>query len=269
MIPILLLLIQDHEDMKRMAKVQQEIQIINLINGLELTQYQIGFILAKAKEAEQIKEGFYESGDRLSMILNELRENRIEDKVITDGLRKKVYGTENQLYEQRTNMEISLKALAKEIEAILDGHQIYALESYVPCLIPPEGGSRIGQSEKPLGMTNRLARIRQIPDWIYATRKYEIADRAVTKIKEHLPPGTIFNEHIEQQRILVILDEVRDLSDVDFVLREDEYAAKIRGDYFPERIPEDPSLKIERFLLNPLIVPILEQRIVDRSLTSH
>lgn len=269
MMPFLLLLLFSQDNRPHeIAKIQREIQILNLVNGLELSEYQMEFILEKAKEEKKIREDFQEkieeNEEHVLTTFNQLKENRIEDGVIPNSLKKRVHYTSSRLQDEKMEMSESIDAIVQEVENVLEGNQIYALEHYVACLIPPPGKSRIGQSEKLLGLTKQLARIREIPDWIYATKKYEIADKAVEKIKRHLPAGTMFNEYAEQQRILDLFDEIRGISDVDFVLKEEEYVERIKGDYFPEKIPVNLTAKIERFLLNPLIIPILEEKLESR-----
>ncbi|KPJ72784.1 hypothetical protein AMJ52_05170 [candidate division TA06 bacterium DG_78] len=268
MIPFMLLFLYSEADgVREIAQIQQEIRIINLVNGLELSAYQIDFILEKAKEAEEIRKDFLKTIEAnegaMLTTFNELKKNRMKDDVIPQTLQRQVHTTEGRFQDKKTEVSESLEQIAREVEGILEGNQIYALEHYIACLIPPLGESRIGQSEKPLGITKQLNRLREIPDYVYQMKKYEVADRVVEKIKKHLSPGTVFNEYTEKQRILGLLDEVRSLSDVDFVLNEEGYIEKFKGDYFPEKIPVNLSVKIERFLLNPLIIPILEEKLAS------
>jgi uncharacterized protein YciW len=266
MIPCVLLFLYGEVDgVHEIAQIQQEIRIINLVNGLELSPYQMNFILEKAKEAEEIRNDFLaiieDNKEAMFTTFNELKKNRMKEDVVPQTLQMQVYSAEGQFHDKKTEMSESLEQIARDVETILEGNQIYALEHYIACLIPPPGESRIGQSEKPLGFTKQVNRLRQIPDYMYQLKKYEIADKVVEKIKKHLPPGTVFNQYAEKQRILSLLDEVRSLSDVDFVLNEEEYIEKFKGDYFPEKIPVDLSATIERFLLNPLIISILEEKL--------
>jgi hypothetical protein len=264
---VLLFLYSEADGVREIAQIQQEIRIINLVNGLELSPYQMNFILERAKEAEEIRQDFLETieDNEESMLttFNELKKNRMKDDVVSQTLQRQVHTTEGRFQDKKMEVSESLEQIAREVEGILEGNQIYALEHYIACLIPPLGESRIGQSEKPLGFTKQLNRIRKIPDYVYQLKKYEIADKVVEKIKKHFSPGTVFNEDTEKQRILELLDEVRSLPDVDFALNEDAYIEKFKGDYFPETIPVNLSVTIERFLLNPLIIPILEEKLAS------
>lgn len=263
MILLILLLFNQTAIIDNIAKIQREIQILNLINGLELSKSQMDFIIEKAREIEQIKDDFSTkiNNETTLQILDQLRENRIKNQEISDELRKMVHYAEEKMHDYRLSMFESIEKMANEVEHMLDPNQIYQLEHYIPCLIPPPGESNIGQSEKPTGIIQQLKRIREIPDWLYETKKYDIVDKTVEKMKKHLPRGTEFNEYAEQQRILRLFDEIRALSDIDFVLKNEDYAEKLKGKYFINKIPLNLSFKIERFLLDPLIIPILENKI--------
>jgi hypothetical protein len=264
MIILILLLFNQTDIIDNITGMQKEIQILNLINGLELSENQMNFILEKAKKTEKIKDNFYKeiSNEKTThQILNQLKENRMENEEIPNELRKRVHYAEEKMRDYRLIMHESIENLANEVENMLDPNQIYQLEHYIPCLIPPPGEINIGQSEKPSGIIQQLKRIRQIPDWLYETKKYDIVDKTVEKMKKHLPRGTEFNENAERQRILGLFDEIRAISDIDFALKNEEYANELKGKYFIKKIPLNLSLRIERFLLDPLIIPILEEKI--------
>lgn len=264
MILLILLLFNQTDLIDNITRTQREIQILNLINGLELSKNQMDFILEKAQEIEQIKNELSKeiSNDKTTLqILDQLRENRMKNQELPDELRKMVHSAEEKMHDYRLSMFESIEKMANEVEHMFDPNQIYQLEHYIPCLILPPGESNIGQSEKPTGIIQQLKRIREVPDWLYETKKHDIVNKTVEKMKKHLPRSTEFNEYAEQQRILELFDEIRDISDVDFALKNEDYANELKGKYLIKKIPINLSLKIERFLLNPLIIPILENKI--------
>jgi hypothetical protein len=57
------------------------------------------------------------------------------------------------------------------------------------------------------------------------------------------------------------MDDVRAMPDVDFALRKEEIAKNIQTQLLPQRLPVNIGVKIERFLLYPEIIPILEERL--------
>ena len=270
MLPIILLVLLNQDIMaKEIGKVQEEIRILNLVNGLELSKPQMEFIMDRAKQVEKMRDdcrqniGYYEN--TLLWTFNQLKENRINDQMTPDALRDKVYAAEGKIHDYKVTLSESIDKIAQEVENELEGNQTYQLEHYIPCLIPPPGSeSRIGQSDKPVGITQQLEKVREMPDYQYETKKYDIANKVITRIKKHLASGMRFDENAEQKRILDLFEELRNLSGIDFALKQDEYVERLKSNYFVKKIPVDVSAKIREFLLNPLIIPILEEKLENR-----
>ncbi len=100
MILLILLLFNQTDLIDNITRTQREIQILNLINGLELSKSQMDFILEKAQEIEQIKNELSKeiSNDKTTLqILDQLRENRMKDQEIPDELRKMVHYAEEKI----------------------------------------------------------------------------------------------------------------------------------------------------------------------------
>ncbi|HEC77600.1 MAG TPA: hypothetical protein ENI34_00470 [candidate division WOR-3 bacterium] len=262
---ILILLMLFTQTKGEITKIQREIQILNLINGLELSKYQMIFILEKTHEVDQIKAEFYEeiesNAELFLEILKRLKENRMKNKEIPDELRRAVFLAEERMHSLRAEMYKSIDSIINEVIAVLDGNQLYQLEHYVPCLIPPKGETRIGQSENPEGVVLQLTRIHDMPDWLYDLKKEQLVEKTVERLKRHLPRGGEFDEKSEQKRISRLFEEIRGLSDVDFILQKKFYAEELKGKYLSGKTPLNLSFKIEKFLFDPLVSTILEEKI--------
>ena len=251
----------------RLMELHKEIQLLNLINGLELDQAQMEVIIQKAETAKKIREEFstkvkensQESAQAIQ-ILRELRNDLMQDKNISQNLRRRVHEIEAEVHRLREQYDERITKLALEIKGILHEHQLYALEQYVPCLIPPEKGSRAGQAENLEGAERQLMRIRNLPYPVFERRKEGIAQATIDRIKRHLPKGYIMDEDAERERILSIFEEARNLSDVDFALRKTELVQRLKSKYELPKPPIDMSVKIERFLLAPEIIPLLKEK---------
>ncbi len=261
---IIILLCSQTEIPLEIKQLQREIQIINLVNGLELSSHQIACILDMAQETENMRNEFHKEIDKNKKVfievLNQLKENNLANKDISAELGRNVHIIETRAQELRSQYIESLERMSREVEAILDPHQLYQLEHYIPCLITPPGESKIGQSENPAGIIKQLARIRQMPGWLYEARKYDIVEKTVQKIKHHMPKNVEFDAKNEQKRILVLFDELRSVSDIDFALNKENYVERLKGEYLVKEIPLNLSFKIEKFLLDPLVIPILEEK---------
>ena len=104
MILLILLLFNQTDLINNITRTQREIQILNLINGLELSKSQMDFILEKAQEIEQIKNELSKeiSNDKTTLqILDQLRENRMKNQELPDELTKMVHYAEEKNKEHK------------------------------------------------------------------------------------------------------------------------------------------------------------------------
>lgn len=100
MILLILLLFNQTDLIDNITRTQREIQILNLINGLELSKSQMDFILEKAQEIEQIKNELSKeiSNDKTTLqILDQLRENRMKNQELPDELTEMVHYAEEKI----------------------------------------------------------------------------------------------------------------------------------------------------------------------------
>jgi hypothetical protein len=255
------------DELTDVGELQREVQLLNLLNGLELSTDQMRFLLEKAQEAQKIREEFTGKADgnvaETTEVLSELRTILMKGENIPDSLRERWYSIHSKNLELRGEYEKEMTRIAQEVQSILESHQIYALEHFVPCVIPPKGEARIGQAEDTTAGEEILARIRAIPAARFERNKGEIARRIMERLKSRLPRGfaPVINEEEEIARILSILEEARGLSDVEFELQKADLVQQVKSAYELPEAPVDVCLKIERHLLDPRIIPLLEEKL--------
>jgi outer membrane murein-binding lipoprotein Lpp len=255
------------DELTDVGNLRREVQLLNLLNGLELSADQMRFVLEKAQEAQEVREEFKDKADgnieETTEVLSELRDILMRGENILDSSRERWYSTHSKNLELRSEYEEEMTRIAREVQGILEGHQIYALEYFVPCVIPPQGGARIGQAEDTTAAEGVLARIRAIPTARFERNKEEIARRIMEWLKSHLPRGfaLAINEEEETARILAILEEVKGLSDVEFELQKTDLVQQVKSAYKFLQAPVDICLRIERHLLDPKIIPLLEEKL--------
>lgn len=247
------------------TEVRRDIQLLNLINGLELNKRQMELIVQKAEEAEKIREEFNsrvirENEAGFIQVLKNLRESLAQGKEASPALKRQVHEKNRIVKELKKNYEERMTEFAVDVQKGLYEHQLYILDQYVPCLILPEGSSA-GQVENLKGAERKLTRIRNMPDTIFERRKEKLAQRTLEALRRRLPRGFIIEEEEEKKRILSILDEARNLADVDFALKKTELAQKLKSKYALPKPPLDISVKIERLLLASRIIPLLKNRL--------
>ena len=243
--------------------LRREIQIINLVNGLELSPAQRQLILNKALQSQQWREeaqSFYLSKQaELTLILETIKNLRLENKAVPPELAQQFHQLEEQLKKHKVALQGKINSLAQEIEKALEPHQLYALQNYVPCVIPPRGESRIGQLVDVQGIGQRLARLRSMPDRLYERRKNDLINQTIEGMKIRtgfIPDGETTSELTA--KLADFYDRLRRLSEVDFEIKKEALVKEFMELTKPKLRPMDLRKKIEIFLLAPEIVPILE-----------
>ena len=248
-------------------KVSQDIRLLNLINGLELDKAQMEFIIAKAEEATAVQtelvsgvnNGNPEFVQALTN-LHELRTTLINGENIPQDLKKNAHHA-SQLTKAVTLEYRNRKSqLAVEIKGILEPHQLYCLENYKPCLIPPKEGAA-GQENRLAAEQRQLTRIRQLPAPAFEKNRDRVVEAVFSYMKMRLPHGYIMDEEAEKEWLMSLFVEARSMSDVDFSLAKAELAEQLKSRHTLSKPPIDITVKIERFLLDPNIIPLLKSKL--------
>lgn len=258
------------EDLSEVANLRRDIQLLNLINGLDLSAEQMQFILDRAREAEAIREEIKSRAQgnaaETSQVLSQLRETLMRGEVISSELRDEFFSVEKENHAFKEEWEQEMTRLALEVEETLEGHQLYALEHYVPCIIPPEGEARIGQAEDTHAGEGLLQRVRDIPDDQFEARKAKIAQKVLERVLDRLPKGQALalNQEEETEWILCFLEKVRGLDEMTFAVEKEKLVEEVKSRYALPEVPVDISVKIERHLLDPRIIPLLEEKLAMR-----
>lgn len=259
------------EGLGEVANLRRDVQLLNLINGLDLSAEQMQFILDRAREAEavraEIKSRAQGNAVATSQVLSELRETLMRGEVISSELRDEFFSVERENHALKEEWEQEMTRLVLEVEGNLEGHQIYALEHYVPCVIPPEGETRIGQAEDTHAGQALLQRIRDIPADQFEARKQKIAQRVLERVLARLPKSQALalDQEEETEWILCFLEKVRGLEEMTFAAEKAELIEEVKSRYASPGVPVDVSVKIERHLLDPRIIPLLEEKLAMRS----
>lgn len=252
----------------KLESTRTQIHILNLLNGLELDKKQMQLILDAAYEAEEIRSKTKKTIERkekeiASAYEEVLKVAKAGSLVIPDDIANKVHKVNQEADKIRQEAQGKLSDLAIKIKDNLESHQLYVLEDYKPCIIPPVKEGRIGQADNPHGFTKVLERVRAMPEDLYDSRKDEIAQKAIDKIKAQVPAGFIIEEGKIKAQLLAAMDEARALSDTDFAIKKEGISQNIKTQLLPQKPPINIGVKIERFLLQPEIIPILEKRIIS------
>ncbi len=241
-------------------KIKQEIILYNLVNGLHLEEKQIESLLTYAKEVNEYRENLNQKLKELEkkeekVLLSLKEEAKKEVPHLSKSVVRKFHEIKLKKAQLYKEFRSFLKKKAEEVKNILNETQLYLLENFKPCVIPPKKGLRIGEnSDKSLRF---LERVRKLPSSIYEIRKDEIIQRFIERYKLLHPK--VEEEKIEKMRdeLEKIMEEAKALSDVEFSLKKNSFLERIK------KIEQtNKKIKIEerinRLLFNPSIIPVLE-----------
>jgi len=195
---------------------------------------------------QKLKEGFSEGrvnvDERLTRRFNEQKH---ESEEITRGAHDKIDN------------------IAKEVESNLKQFQIIALKEYSACIIPHEKSGRVGQADKTTHLAKMLQRLRNIPEKQYYWRREELLDRAVERVEYKLYKQLLDTERL-RFAVSDVFDEARELSDIDFQLRKEDFVKELQEIIKPHSKKEvNIQNRIKGYLLAENIIPILEERIQE------
>lgn len=247
------------------ADLRREVQLLNLINGLELTPEQMRFIVEKAREAQELRQELQAEADveETTVVLEEFRATLMAGENVPPDLAQRFHAVEGRFRAAKDTYEAELTRIAGEVEEVLEEHQLYALEQYVPCIIPPEGELRVGQARGTGGGEAMLERLRALPAEQFERHGKGIARRILERIREHMHGAVvILDEEAELERIEGLVEEARALSDVEFELQKASLVEELLASYEAARPQREPTAMIARYLLDPAIISLLEEKLV-------
>ncbi len=253
------------EKLEKTEEMRREIRLLNLINGLDLTPKQMEIVLENAEEYQSTRAQFEKvllnRQDEMEIALEEIRRYLRENKEIPPQVAQRYHRLNKEIREARLEIQEEMKDFAKEIEESLEPHQLYQLQEFVPCIIPPRGEKRIGQARDYKGLTRSLERIRRIPSRIYQQRRDEIVGRTLGGLKLHAPFFSDLDEGEMKRHVESIYEEVRNLEDAEFEIQKERLAEDLISPFKPEVSSNNLMRKIAGFLLSEEVIPVLEARI--------
>ncbi len=253
------------EDLNRTQKLRKEIMGLNLINGLDLSHDQMEIILQSAEENKRLCEELQKSilllSDDMGAELEKIKSYLERNQDIPPSTAQRFHGVSNEIKRKRKEKEEKIGKLAGIVKENLEQHQLYQLQEFIPCIIPPKGELRIGQAGDNKGLVKNLERIRDIPYRLYERRKTEIINRTLQGLKLHIPHGVEIKEDELEEHIQSVFQRARNINDADFEIQKEKLAEELVAPIKPSHSGNSLTRKIEAFLLCPEIIPILKERL--------
>ena len=252
-------------DLNEVKEVQKDIKIINLLNNLSLDRDQEIFILKKAREVKatrgEAEKKLEANKDEVLNTYQKLKEGFSEGRVNADERLIRRFNEQKHESEEITRgAHDKIDSIAKEVESNLKQFQIIALKEYSACIIPHEQSGRVGQADKTTHLAKMLERLRNIPEKQYYWRKEELLDRAMERVEYKLYQQLLDTERL-RFAVSDVFDEARELSDIDFQLRKEDFVKELQEIIKPHSKKEvNIQGRIKGYLLAENIIPILEER---------
>lgn len=247
------------------ADLRREIQLLTLINSLELTPEQVQFILDQARQAQESREALKAQADVTEMqaTLEEIRDTLLAGESLPPELQERFRTARAENERLIKGYQEQVIGLAHEIEDILTEDQLDVLKQYVPHVVPLPDEPRSGQTQGARGGAV-LERLRAVPADSFDLRKEAIARRVRRELEKRFRGRILTLERDrELERILELVERARTLSDAEFELQQEALIAELLSPYKVARPAVRPTVVIARHLLNPAIIPLLEQKIAD------
>ena len=272
---------------KEVRALQADINLLNLVNGLNLTKEQVAGML---KEAQGVEE-YLAPLDRTAREERALRAEEAEvlravrDRLLKEGAVPPTLEARWRVLEQRRHrMEGKwklrpqalerIRSAAGRVERMLSGAQLQVLCEYQACLIPPKNLKdpvRVGQARSTGPGEARLEQVRALPDEVYGRLLPTIIEKLTAAAEHHAGAMDEAERKAYRKRVLETLKAARAMDDVEFALNKSDLAARLepedRAEVLVDRLASmgieryGIQGRITRFLLVPRIIPILKKRL--------
>ncbi|HHT9156585.1 MAG TPA: hypothetical protein ACFYEA_03215 [Candidatus Tripitaka californicus] len=266
------------EEMKQIEVLREDINLLNLLNGLNLTDEQSSRVMNLATEARAVKQGSLKENAQL---LNEFKETllTLKEGIMDKNWRpdpeieKKAGQLNHRLKELKEEGFTRLQTLEGEAKGVLTPGQLAIIEDYKPCLIPPKdlkSPTRAGQAFDTAPAEKFLTKARSIPAERYARARDTLTEEFLDRLEKHL--GPLPDKTAKREEVLRVIEQARAMTDEEFALEKEAMASKLALKSEREEQPrqgQKPAFgfhrrgmdKVGRLLLNERIITILEKRL--------
>lgn len=246
-----------------------EIQLLNLLGSLWLTQAQLTTMLPLAQEAAQGREVLRKRMDELQTLFmgpgQVLRNALARGDRVEDHMAGSIHQLKRQQEELQTSHEEFEKGLADRMIAVLDDNQKQRLLDYKPCLVPTpdlRDPDRIGSSSPTGddGPLKLLDKARKVPDARFEARREEMPKKLLEKVEKHYAGLDLaaFRTRVEQ-----VVTRARAMSALEYETSRENLAQELKP---PEanrrhRDKETAEGRARHFLLRPCVPKLIQERL--------
>jgi len=246
--------------------LRHQINLLNLINGLELEPAQAAAWLEVVREAQELQDDFesqirtLQHGSKAT--LEELRDVLARGEEPPEVLKSQVHGLTDEVKPLLHQHRQTMHGLAEKALGTLSENQRILFREFRPCMIPPPPGHgpRVGQAAhgRP-GPLLHLRRARRASDEQFEQAwQHRRVSRARRLERALGPDGDV---EAAEARIREIVDRARELSDEEFEVEAEGLAQQVMEIHHPSGKLLGPGARMRmHMLLTPELIQILEAR---------
>jgi hypothetical protein len=269
----------------------KEVDILNLLNSLYLSDVQMRHLVVVATKAEKVRRAALKDADsvnpKLEKAMAAMRKEMLatgKPKCETQAM-KLVGEQQCKLGEINSALDKELVAYESYVKAILTDNQREKVYNYEHCLIPVKSlrdPARIGSPDSGSVNEKLLEQVRAMSAEAFESHKDDLVSKAFAKTMYYMGGGEMKDEDRvkERDKMLSIFVKARSLSDLDFQFSKARMAAQLSTDYLDvrDRVKEMSKqvLKVQnekkfdgkaspgiytRMFLDGRIIPLLAERL--------
>lgn len=259
---------------RQVINLRRQISLLNLVNGLDLSPSQVRRLVPILERARRIKRAAHQdylgTQAQRAATLRKLRNHLIAHPGdIPRDLRRQVHQMTKLDHRIMDYYQAELRRLEVAIESILKPHQVYLVQLFRACIIPPKdirGPARIGANDSvvpvPKGLFNR---IRRMPRWRFEQAVGTIARRIKDRLERRKGVLPKKMQAGEIDRLVRVLTRVRRLNQAEYEINKTRLAEQLFRPYMVHhrrvhrRKKGHPGL-IGRYFFQPEMLQILRMK---------
>jgi hypothetical protein len=224
----------------------KEVDILNLLNSLYLSDVQMRHLMVVAAKAERTRRAAMKEADavnpKLEKTLAAMRKEMLatgKAKCETSAM-KQVGELQGKLCDVNKALNKELVAYESYVKAILTDNQREKVYGYEHCLIPVKSlrdPARIGSPDSGSVNEKLLEQVRAMSPEDFEAHKDDLVSKAFAKTMYYMGGGEMKDDDRvkERDKMLSVFAKSRSLSDLDFQFTKAKLAAQLSTDYLEVR----------------------------------
>jgi hypothetical protein len=266
-----------------------EIDSLNLLNGLFLSEVQMRHLMNVAIKAEKTRRAYEEQievlNGEMTAALAGLKKDLLGGKTMQDSAyQAQVCEAKKKMREMQKRMNQEMVVCETYAKAVLTPNQREVCYTYKHCLIPPREltmkSANIGQADASSVAGELLDKIRKMSDEEYAASQEQLVSMHLNHAKTIRNCGDLTPAQREKERsnFLAIVTKARSLDDLEYQFQKTQLAAQLPNDFMEvkerlthakhevlrvegERSQKNTCGMIGQMMLRPCMIPILARRL--------